>query len=129
MRILLILIPCPWILGVYTRTVEVSCSKMEMENENGFVCSSLNPKLCTNGFLAAEDDQTPTYRHLHSDLYLLYLLNEASSDPCSSSTEYGYSSMDLDLEMDQTDSPKGKKEMDLIEMICSSQSSQGSNKM
>ncbi|KAJ6777695.1 MYB PROTEIN-RELATED [Salix koriyanagi] len=81
-------------------------------NGNGFVCSSLNPKLCTNCFQAAEDDQTPTYNHLHSDLYLSYLLNEASSDPCSSSTEYGYSSMNLDLEMDQTDSPKGKKEMD-----------------
>ncbi|KAJ6303037.1 hypothetical protein OIU77_017006 [Salix suchowensis] len=81
-------------------------------NGNGFVCSSLNPKLCTNCFQAAEDDQTPTYNHLHSDLYLSYLLKEASSDPCSCSTEYGYSSMDLDLEMDQTDSPKGKKEMD-----------------
>ncbi|KAJ6755272.1 MYB PROTEIN-RELATED [Salix purpurea] len=99
-------------------------------NENGFVCSSLNPKLCTNCLQAEEDDQTPTYNHLHSDLYLSYLLNEASSDPCSCSTEYGYSSMiNLDLEMDQTDSPKGKKEMDLIEMICSSQFSQGSNKM
>ncbi|KAB5520388.1 hypothetical protein DKX38_024707 [Salix brachista] len=87
-------------------------------NGNGIVCSSLNPKLCTN-----------LYNHLHSDLYLSYLLNEASSDPCSCSTDNGYSSMNLDLEMDQTDSPKGKKEMDLIEMICSSQFSQGSNKM
>ncbi|KAJ6299546.1 hypothetical protein OIU76_020501 [Salix suchowensis] len=54
-------------------------------NGNGFVCSSLNPKLCTNCFQAAED-QTPNYNHLHSDLYLSYLLKEASSDPCSCST-------------------------------------------
>ncbi|KAG6792783.1 hypothetical protein POTOM_001941 [Populus tomentosa] len=97
-------------------------------NENGFVSSSLNPKLCTNGFQAAED-HTPAYNHLHSDLYLSYLLNGASSAPCSSSTEYGCNIMDLDLEMDQTDSLNGKKEMDLIEMLFSSQFSQGSNKM
>jgi myb proto-oncogene protein len=38
-------------------------------NENGFVSSSLNPKLCTNGFQGAED-HTPPHNHLHSDLYL-----------------------------------------------------------
>jgi myb proto-oncogene protein len=97
-------------------------------NEIGFVSSSLNPKLCTNGFQGAED-HTPPHNHLHSDLYLSYLLNGASSAPCSSSTEYGYNSMNLDLEMDQTDSLNGKKEMDLIEMLCSSQFSQGCNKM
>ncbi|CAK7331282.1 unnamed protein product [Dovyalis caffra] len=92
-------------------------------SENGFVCSSLDPKLCTNGFPAAAvlADHTPTYNHLNSDLYLSYLLNGASSAPCSSSTENGYNSMNMDLQMDQTHSLNGKKEMDLIEMLSSSQ--------
>ncbi|KAJ6716030.1 MYB TRANSCRIPTION FACTOR [Salix koriyanagi] len=91
-----------------------------------FDSSTLNPKVYTNGFEAATDQKTPTYNnHLRSDLYLSYLLNGATNAPGSPYTEYGHSS--TNMEMDQTYSLSGKKEMDLIEMISSSQFSQGIN--
>ncbi|KAF9675457.1 hypothetical protein SADUNF_Sadunf09G0034300 [Salix dunnii] len=91
--------------------------------DNSFDSSTLNPKVCPNGFEAATDQKTPPYNHLHSDLYLSYLLNGASNSPVSPYTEYGHNS--TNMEMDQTHSLNGKKEMDLIEMISSSQFSQG----
>ncbi|KAL3579995.1 hypothetical protein D5086_017830 [Populus alba] len=101
------------------------CQQLKDLSDNDFDISTLNPKLCTNGFQAVTDQQTPTYNHLHSDLYLSYLLNGASNAPGSSYIEYGYNSTNMDMEMDQTHPLNGKKEMDLIEMISSSQFSQG----
>jgi myb proto-oncogene protein len=108
--------------GLYQNS---GCQQLKDLSDNDFDISTLNPKLCTNGFQAVTDQQTPTYNHLHSDLYLSYLLNGASNAPGSSYTEYGYSSTNMDMEMDQTHPLNGKKEMDLIEMISSSQFSQG----
>ncbi|KAJ4971161.1 hypothetical protein NE237_004260 [Protea cynaroides] len=88
--------------------------------------SSTNPsknmnKVNTGNDLLKEDTSRS---HLWSDLYVAYLLNEVGSP--SSTLDYYCENPDMDLMWDQ--SPlNGKKEMDLIEMVSSSQLSQGSS--
>ncbi|GAV74463.1 Myb_DNA-binding domain-containing protein/Myb_DNA-bind_6 domain-containing protein [Cephalotus follicularis] len=81
---------------------------------------SSNPTMCMNSFQAHENTAT----HLYSDLYLSYLLNGATT----SSTDYIYNNNNMDMDLVMVEgSSCGRMEMDLIEMLSSSQFSQGSH--
>ena len=84
---------------------------------SGFPSFTSNPSL-------QESTTTLTTTHLYSDLYLSYLLNGTAT----SLPSIDYSNMNMDLVLaDQAYFSNGKKEMDLIELVASSQFSQGSN--
>lgn len=86
------------------------------EQSSSLSASTPNQNVCTNGLQAQE---TPS-SHLYSDLYLSYLLN-GTAISSSSSIECGYSNIDMDSQMGDPAYSNGKKEMDLIEMVSSSQ--------
>lgn len=93
---------------------------IETSDQCSFFTSTLtSPKTCSESLQAEERPAG----HLYSDLYLSYLLDGGSS--CSSSIDYGYDNiMNMELVMDQNFT-NGKKDMDLIEMVSSSQFFQG----
>ncbi|KAM7258326.1 hypothetical protein ACFE04_014067 [Oxalis oulophora] len=83
-----------------------------------------------------DQDNPNANTHLYSDLYMSYLLNgggKETSVASSSFDQYGCKAMDMDMMMldghDETCSNSNEtiKEMDLIELVSSSQFSQGSN--
>ncbi|XP_059626956.1 transcription factor MYB119-like [Cornus florida] len=83
-------------------------------------CSSTD-HVDQNMYVHAQKNET-SKTHLYSDLCLSYLLDGTTSLP---SMDYCYDTLKMDLGQA---SPGGKKEMDLIEMISSSQfGSQGNN--
>ncbi|GLT81693.1 hypothetical protein SLE2022_001290 [Rubroshorea leprosula] len=89
----------------------------------GFSSSSSENTNCVQ----AEEKTHSTAAPLYSDLYLSYLLNGFVEAPCLSpiSISHGYDEMSLDLGAHQ-EYANGKREMDLIEMVSSSQFSRGS---
>ncbi|KAF8397319.1 hypothetical protein HHK36_016232 [Tetracentron sinense] len=91
---------------------------MEMD-EYGLSSNTPIEKMSVNN-LQKQDSNTP---HLSSDLYLSYLLNGPTYSP---STDNHYENPNIELLTDQASS-NGKREMDLLEMVSSSQFSQSSN--
>ncbi|XVF05362.1 hypothetical protein REPUB_Repub05bG0165500 [Reevesia pubescens] len=74
----------------------------------GFSSSIIDPNLSTNSL----EEQEPLTTYLFSDLYLSRLLNGATTS--------SFPNMKTDLQSEQASSD-GRKEMDLIEMVSSSQ--------
>ncbi|XWS53024.1 hypothetical protein CRYUN_Cryun11dG0122400 [Craigia yunnanensis] len=82
----------------------------------GFSSSIIDPNYFTNSL----EEKEPRTTHLFSDLYLSRLLNGATTS--SFSTGYGYSTnMNMTNLLSEQASSDERKEMDLIEMVSSSQ--------
>ncbi|WRX33196.1 hypothetical protein QQP08_026380, partial [Theobroma cacao] len=81
----------------------------------GFSSSITDP----NSLTSSLQEQKPRTTYLFSDLYLSRLLN-GSATTSSFSADYGYINMNTDHQAEQASS-HGRKEMDLIEMVSSSQ--------
>ncbi|KAK2967052.1 hypothetical protein RJ640_015272 [Escallonia rubra] len=108
---------------VYDSTRVVDPREAEA-SQKGLVKNTSTPEPNMHGLNNYSDENTPQ-THLYSDLYLSYLLDGATPVP---SNDCGYNDMNMDLKMNcQGGSSSGKKEMDLIEMVSSSQFSQGSS--
>ncbi|OIW09548.1 hypothetical protein TanjilG_30867 [Lupinus angustifolius] len=88
-------------------------------NECGFVYSNIKPNnMFFDESLISKKTPTPTN---YLDLYLSHLLNGAASSSSSLCCDYGNQNLNTDLKLgdDQDCSEENKKEMDLVEMVCS----------
>ncbi|KAA8543754.1 hypothetical protein F0562_022069 [Nyssa sinensis] len=85
--------------------------------ECGFFSSTSNP----NMHIKTQKEEIPK-THLYSDIYISYLLDGATSSP---SIDYYYDTMNMDLQTDHEVTSSGQREMDLIEMVSSQFSQQG----
>ncbi|KAL5721103.1 hypothetical protein ACHQM5_013703 [Ranunculus cassubicifolius] len=76
----------------------------------------------------ATSNTEPVPTHLHSDLYISNLLNGVTSAPYMDNYHFQYQNQNLDDISTNTEDPySGRKEMDLIEMVTSSQFCQRNN--
>ncbi|KAG6631275.1 transcription factor MYB119-like [Carya illinoinensis] len=101
-----------------------------VESGTGLASFTSNPNLQKNNKLQTIDTGAPATTHLHSDVYLSYLLNGTANSLLSNDYSYCYdNNLNMDLLTNQAYSSNGSmKEMDLIEFVAlNSHLSQGSN--
>ncbi|XP_040992111.1 transcription factor MYB64-like [Juglans microcarpa x Juglans regia] len=101
-----------------------------VESGTGLASFTSNPNLQKNNKLQTIDTGDPATTHLHSDIYLSYLLNGTANSLLSNDYSCCYdNNMNMDLLTNQAYSSNGsRKEMDLIEFVAlNSHLSQGSN--
>ncbi|KAJ1441857.1 SANT/Myb domain [Sesbania bispinosa] len=97
-------------------------------DQNGFIHSNAKPNSYNNVYLdesliLRKTPPTPTINSDH--VYLSHLLNgTATSSLCYN---YGIQYQNMDLQLGDQNSSDGKKEMDLIELVCSAQFSTSSD--
>ncbi|XP_019418525.1 PREDICTED: transcription factor MYB108-like [Lupinus angustifolius] len=104
--------------GYYCQTNN-NGNQVHTVTEFGFVNSNPNPN--PNNNMVYDETlisrKTPTN---YLDLYVSHLLNGAASSSSSIFCDYGNKNLNTDLKLgDDQDFSEGKREMDLIEMVCS----------
>ncbi|KAF9594497.1 hypothetical protein IFM89_031615 [Coptis chinensis] len=107
-------------------------------DENDFSSSTQGSEVYSNGFsfstqgseVYSNDTQiqeSASTTHLYSDLYISNLLNGFTSSPSMDNSHSQYQNQNFDFSADEDSYNNGRKEMDLIEMVTSSQFCQRSN--